>query len=58
MYFEYRKNSPFVNLIFLICFIAATSSIAQDSHYWNLQYGTRSHLLGGAVIGSVTVSIL
>ena len=54
MYFENRKNSPFVNLIFLICFIAATSSIAQDSQYWNLQYGTRSHLLGGAVIGSVT----
>jgi hypothetical protein len=26
----------------------------QDSHYWNLQYGTRSTLLGGAVIGSVT----
>jgi hypothetical protein len=27
---------------------------AQDTHYWNLQYGTRSTLLGGAVIGSVT----
>lgn len=27
---------------------------AQDTHYWNLQYGTRSNLLGGAVIGSVT----
>jgi hypothetical protein len=27
---------------------------AQDSHYWNLQYGTRSTLLGGAVIGSVS----
>jgi hypothetical protein len=26
---------------------------AQDSHYWNLQYGTKSTLLGGAVIGSV-----
>ena len=26
---------------------------AQDTHYWNLQYGTRSNLLGGAVIGSV-----
>jgi len=27
---------------------------AQDTHYWNLQHGTRSTLLGGAVIGSVT----
>ncbi len=27
---------------------------AQDSHYWNIQYGTRSLLLGGAVIGSVS----
>jgi hypothetical protein len=26
---------------------------AQDTHYWNLQYGTKSNLLGGAVIGSV-----
>jgi hypothetical protein len=26
---------------------------AQDSHYWTLQYGPRSSLLGGAVIGSV-----
>ncbi len=28
--------------------------MSQDSHYWNIQYGTRSTLLGGAVIGSVT----
>ena len=27
---------------------------AQDSQYWNIQYGTRSTLLGGAVIGSVS----
>jgi hypothetical protein len=26
---------------------------AQDAHYWTLQYGPRSSLLGGAVIGSV-----
>jgi hypothetical protein len=30
------------------------NALAQDTHYWNLQYGTRSNLLGGAVIGSVT----
>src|SRR5512145_1394307 len=27
---------------------------AQDTHYWNLQYGTGATLLGGAVIGSVS----
>ena len=27
-------------------------SAAQDTHYWNNQYGPRSMLLGGAVIGS------
>ena len=29
-------------------------SYGQDSHYWNIQYGTKATLLGGAVIGSVT----
>ncbi|MGB2959612.1 MAG: hypothetical protein WBD30_12065 [Bacteroidota bacterium] len=29
------------------------SLLAQDTHYWNLHYGTQSTLLGGAVIGSV-----
>jgi hypothetical protein len=28
--------------------------LAQDTNYWTQQYGTRSTLLGGAVIGSVT----
>jgi hypothetical protein len=27
-------------------------ALAQDTHYWNLQYGTRGELLGGVVIGS------
>ena len=27
---------------------------AQDSHHWTQQYGTRSTLLGGAVIGSAS----
>ena len=27
---------------------------AQENNYWNLQYGTRSTLLGGTVIGSVS----
>lgn len=35
----------------LVCL--ATPSAAQDAHFWTLQYGPRSSLLGGAVIGSV-----
>ena len=31
---------------------AVPAAHAQDAHYWNLQYGTRAELLGGAVIGS------
>ncbi len=39
-----------ISLTFLFSFV----NYAQDSHYWNIQYGTRSTLLGGAVIGSVS----
>ena len=28
-------------------------AVAQDAHYWNLHYGPRASMLGGAVIGSV-----
>jgi hypothetical protein len=31
----------------------AKPSTAQDSHYWTMQYGPRSTLLGGAVVGSL-----
>jgi hypothetical protein len=37
---------------FLIA-VGAASLSAQDAHYWTLQYGARSTLLGGAVVGSV-----
>ena len=37
----------------LILTALAPGVAAQDSHYWSQQYGTRSTLLGGAVIGSV-----
>ncbi len=40
-------------LITFIVLLGLSSIYAQDSHYWNLQYGTKSTLLGGAVIGSV-----
>ena len=43
---------------FLIAGILAAGAMpsavhAQDAHYWTYQYGTRSNLLGGAVVGSV-----
>jgi len=41
-------------IISFFIFLFAIPAIAQDAHYWNLQYGTRSTLLGGAVIGSVS----
>lgn len=31
----------------------STGVVAQDTHYWTHQYGTRATLLGGAVIGSL-----
>ena len=33
--------------------IASAGASGQDAHYWSQQYGTKSTLLGGAVIGSV-----
>lgn len=41
-------------IILLLVILYSIPGLAQDTHYWNLQYGTRSTLLGGAVIGSVT----
>ena len=38
----------------IVLLITAGRIHSQDSHYWNIQYGTRSTLLGGAVIGSVS----
>ncbi|MBK9099246.1 MAG: hypothetical protein IPM14_14235 [bacterium] len=46
-------------LIYLLVTFGLLSAInknmlAQENNYWNIQYGTRSTLLGGAVIGSVS----
>ncbi len=49
------KSKLFIKLYFyLIFFLSINLTQAQDTHYWNIQYGTRSTLLGGAVIGSVS----
>ena len=41
-------------LVLAIIKLLGHNAIAQDTHYWNIQYGTRATLLGGAVIGSVS----
>jgi len=46
------KNLYAIILFFFI--ISYTTINAQETYYWNIQYGTRSTLLGGAVIGSVS----
>ena len=48
-----RRLMLTVVLLSLVGGGSAAPLVAQDSHYWTLQYGPRSSLLGGAVIGSV-----
>lgn len=36
----------------MLLFLLTTAIYAQDSHYWTNQYGTKSWLLGGAVVGT------
>ena len=39
----------------LIFFLLVSGSIfAQDTHYWNNQYGTDAQLLGGVVVGDIS----
>jgi len=45
------KKALLLNLLIIIIQVSLT---AQENNYWNIQYGTRSTLLGGAVIGSVS----
>jgi len=47
---KFRYNYLIIVSIFTI---TINNVSAQDTHYWNLQYGTSSTLLGGVVIGSV-----
>ena len=40
-----------VMVLSMVVLLPAVSH-AQDTQYWNLQYGTRGELLGGVVVGS------
>jgi hypothetical protein len=48
-------NRKILNTILISCFccFSIIPLFAQDANYWTHQYGTRSTLLGGAVVGSV-----
>ena len=44
-----------IYIYFLLSLLLVSySTNAQENNYWNIQYGTRSTILGGAVIGSVS----
>jgi hypothetical protein len=48
------SRSKLCAAVVLMCLILAEKCPAQITNYWTQQYGTRSNLLGGAVIGSVS----
>jgi len=48
-----QSLKSFCKITFLFTILSA-QLFAQENNYWNIQYGTRSTLLGGAVIGSVS----
>jgi hypothetical protein len=37
----------------VVLLLAETHAVAQDSHYWTQEYGSRAELLGGVVAGSL-----
>ncbi len=41
-----------IPLLTVLLFLPAAESQAQDAHYWDSQFGTRSQLLGGIVVGA------
>ena len=42
-----------ITVLAAVLVASAASVHGQGTHYWSLQYGTRSTLLGGAIIGDV-----
>ena len=48
-----RMSTRLTTLLFaLVLVLGASMAEAQDTHYWNLQYGPVAELLGGVVVGS------
>jgi len=44
-------TSHIVKFIIIVCLISGVRVQAQGGHYWTEQYGTRSILMSGSVIG-------
>jgi len=40
-------------ILAVVSLVGVPAGFAQDSHFWTRQYGSRSALLGGAVVGGV-----
>lgn len=51
---NYTRMIGFLVFAAFLLLMIPQESRAQDTHYWNNQYGPRSMLLSGAVIGGVT----
>jgi hypothetical protein len=48
----FARRLPGICIACLCLLAIGGTAAAQDTHYWNLQYGTRGELLGGVVVGS------
>lgn len=48
-----RKVAAAIMAAACLAMASSTATFAQDSNYWSQQYGTRSELLGGTVVGSI-----
>ena len=44
-------RTTFIRICYTLLALLSTGLYSQDSHYWTQQFGTRSALLGGAVLG-------
>jgi hypothetical protein len=48
-----RRQLLRVGAVGILLILIAQPAQAQDSHYWNLQYGTHAEFLSGSVVGSL-----
>ncbi|MCK5572460.1 MAG: hypothetical protein KAJ12_06850, partial [Bacteroidetes bacterium] len=48
------RTNVLIGIQIVLLLLLNISAPGQETYYWNIQYGTRSTLLGGAVIGSAS----
>ncbi len=49
-----RRSALRPAILYVLLWGAADTGFAQDTHYWTNQFGTRSVMLGGAVVGGIS----